>query len=237
MNSYQVTLRLKQQLAEGTFAFHFSRPAGFAFVPGQAVKLTLPSEGDERLAHVFSLVAAPAENELVIATRMRDSRYKQVLGELKEGAEATLAGPFGSLTLPEDTDRAAVLVAGGIGITPFVSMVRQMTHDESARQLVLVYSNRRPEDAAFLDELEQLEQQNPNFRLVATMTAMDKSQRSWEGSSKRIDAELVKAAAAQLDKPAYYLAGPPLLVDAIREMLAAAGIAEEDLHDEGFYGY
>jgi len=228
-----------EEVAEGTMAFHLERPAGFEFKAGQAVELLLadPAGGANDIGHAFSIVSAPFEDELVVATRMRDSAYKKALKALAPGAAVRLDGPFGSLTLHNKRSRAAIFIAGGIGITPFVSMTRQAARDRLAQQIVLLYSNRRPEDAAFLDELEKLQADNPNFRLVATMTEMAKSSRRWDGERRMIDAQLVREATRNLPDPIFYVAGPPAMVDAIRKTLAQARIDDDDIRSEDFYGY
>ena len=219
-------------VADGTRAFRFERPPGFGFKAGQAIDLIV---GDDR--HAFSLVNAPHENELVIATRMRESAYKRALGSLAPGAPAAIDGPFGSLTLHNKRSRAAVFVAGGIGITPFMSILREASRTRIDRPMALLYSNRRPEDAAFLDELQNIARANPAFRLVATMTEAAKSSRRWEGETRFIDADLLKVAAADLPEPIYYLAGPPAMVDAAQRALDAAGVDSDDMRTEAFSGY
>ncbi|HOM20922.1 MAG TPA: oxidoreductase, partial [Ottowia sp.] len=86
MSVYHTTLQRRQPVAEGTQAFHFDKPAGFDFRPGQAIDLILPLPGvaadSQDARHAFSIVSAPHENELVVATRMRDSAYKRALGAL-----------------------------------------------------------------------------------------------------------------------------------------------------------
>jgi len=238
MNTYTVTLQGRDEVADRTMAFHFDKPEGFAYKPGQAVDLALPQQsGAEPQVHTFSLVSAPYQNELAIATRMRDSAYKRALQALADGEQLTLQGPSGSLTLSEKKIRPAVLLAGGIGITPFLSMLRQATHDASPRPLALLYSNRRPEDAAFLHELQQLAQRNPHLRLIATMTQMEQSRQPWDGDTGPIDAAKVRRAAEGYDKPVYYLAGPPGLVDFLRDLLEDAGVDEDDMRSEEFFGY
>ena len=84
---------------------------------------------------------------------MSDTAFKRVLKTMPLGTEVRIVGPFGSLILHQNADRPAVFLAGGIGITPFRSMLLQATEQKLPYHLILFYSNRRPEDAAFLEEL------------------------------------------------------------------------------------
>ena len=241
MAAFATTLEAREEIAEGTMAFHFRKPSGFDFKPGQAIDVMLtlsasPPE-DQSTRHTFSIVSAPFQDDLVIATRMRDSAYKRALKAMTVGAQVTIDGPSGSLGLHNDLARAAILIAGGIGITPFMSMLRQAAKDQRQQRLVLLYSNRRPEDAAFLSELQQLEGQNPNFRLIATMTQMPASHLPWAGQKGLVTAELVTSVVGDLSAPIFYIAGPPGMVDAMRQTLNLAGIDDDDIRSEEFYGY
>lgn len=249
MTTFNVLLQRREEVAQGTTAFHFNKPVGFTFKPGQAVDLILPSrpttESGEAAQtaetsnsrHTFSIVSAPFESELVVATRMRDSVFKRALKALPIGSSAQLDGPFGSLTLHNARARPAVFIAGGIGVTPFMSMLRQAAKDQLPQALVLLYSNRRPEDSAFLAELQQLERDNKHFRLVATMTEMSASKLPWQGETRLIDEALVRQIGNELSAPIYYLAGPPGMVGAIQSILNDAGINDDDVRSEEFYGY
>lgn len=240
MSTYQVRLEGRETLAEGTMAFHFSKPEGIGFKPGQAIDLILPGMTDgnaDNGRHAFSLVSAPFEDRLTIATRMRDSPYKRTLGALADGAPVQVDGPFGSLTLHSNRARPAVFIAGGIGITPFISILRQAAKDSLPQRFVLVYSNRRPEDAAFLAELQSLEQRMESFELIATMTEAGQSGQPWTGPTGMVDGELLKGIAARLPSPIYYLAGPPAMVGAMGDLLNRSGIADDDIRSEDFYGY
>ena len=226
------TLLAREEIAEGTMAFHFAKPAGFAFKPGQAIDLVLGG-----LRHAYSIVSAPFENELVVATRMRDSEFKRALRAAKPGSTAGIEGPFGSLTLHKDAARAAILIAGGIGITPFVSMLRQLAADGFRRPVALLYSIRRVNDGAFLDELRALAARHANFRLVATVTQEGPTGRPWEGENGHIDAAMIGRARRGLPRPVYYLAGPPAMVAGLRQMLEGAGVEDDEIRAEEFFGY
>ncbi len=230
MTSHEVLVRGAEEVAAGTLAFHLSRPAGFDFKAGQSVTLSLlePPPEPNSAQRIFSLAGAPCEGELLIATRMREgSAFKRALKALPAGSRIRLKGPRGLMTLHEEASRAAVFIAGGIGITPFLSMLRQAAHDGLARPLYLLYSNRRPQDAAFLAELQRLAQQNGSFRLLARMTDADGF----------VDAQTVKCFVADAAAPLYYLAGPPGMVGAMKTLLRGAGVGDHDVRSEQFYGY
>lgn len=231
----------REEVAQGTMAFHLAKPAGFDFRPGQAFEIQLPGavpgESKEERCHAFSIVSAPHESELVFATRMRDSVYKRALAALPVGAELDIDGPFGSLTLHKNTARAGVLIAGGIGVTPFMSMLRNAAMQQSQQDLLLLYSNRRPEDSAFLSELQALEKKNPKFRLKATMTDMAHSAVDWSGDTQTIDRAWLQQAIEGLANPIFYVAGPPSMVAAMQQLLLSAGIDEDDVRSEEFFGY
>lgn len=227
-------------VAEGTMAFHFERPADFHFKAGQTLDLILPATitGDGQAArHTFSIVSAPHENGLTIATRMRGSPFKQAMAALAVGAHVELDGPFGALTLHHDRKRPAILVAGGIGITPFVSILRQAAKEGLAQSFILIYSNRRPEDAAFLEELRGPEKEMENLQLIATMTQVAQSKQAWSGKTGQIDGGMLKPLAAGQLAPIYYLAGPPGFVDAMHGLLNEGAVDDDDIRSEGFYGY
>jgi ferredoxin-NADP reductase len=237
---YSSRLLSRTQVAEGTMAFHFAKPSGFDFKAGQFAIWTLlePPETDaEGNKRTFTIASAPFEDQLMIATRMRDTAFKRSLKSVTLGTEIRIAGPMGSFTLHRDSARPAVLLAGGIGITPFFSIVKQASNDGLPHKLYLFYSNHGPEDAPFLDILQELQKTNTNFHLIATMTEMTHSQRKWAGETGFINKEMLARHVSDLQEPIYYIAGPPAMVAAMQEMLVTSGIDEDNLRMEGFAGY
>jgi ferredoxin-NADP reductase len=240
MPPYKVRLKAQETLCAGTTAFYFEKPAEFEFKAGQFFNITLlsPEETDlEGNTRALSVASAPHERNLMVAMRLRTTAFKRTLNSLSPGAELLLQGPFGSMTLPRNTMRPAVLLAGGIGITPFRSLVWSETESLSARELFLFYSVRVPEEAAFLEELQEMEQQNSRYKFVCTVTQPEKSRMAWRGETGRISIELVSRWIPDLSLPIYYIAGPPAMVSGMRQMLLGAGVAEEDIRAEEFYGY
>ena len=175
VSAYASRLLNRVEVAEGTIAFHFEKPTGFDFKPGQSADLTLPNPPEtdaEGNVRTFSIASAPFEDQLMFATRMRDTAFKRSLKKMPLGTVVKMDSAMGSFTLHKNSAKPAVFLAGGIGVTPFSSIVRQADHDRAPHKLYLFYSNRRPEDAPFVEVLQNLEKTNPQFRFIATMTEM-----------------------------------------------------------------
>jgi ferredoxin-NADP reductase len=168
---------------------------------------------------------------------MRDSAFKRIARRMPIETEVRLEGPYGNLTLHPDTSRPAVFLAGGIGITPFRSLVVHAARAALPHRLFLFYANRRPEDAAFLDELRALQRDNARYTFIGTMTAMEQSHRSWSGESGHFTPAMLGKFLADDARPIYYLAGPPGMVSGVQGMLRSAGVTNNDIRSEKFAGY
>jgi len=220
-------------------AFRFEKPSGWTFKAGQYLDMTLldPSETDsEGNVRSFTIASAPHEETLMVATRMRDTAFKRVLRTMPFGTAVKIEGPSGDLILKKDS-RAAIFLAGGIGITPFRSIVHWAAKEKLPNRIVLFYSNRRPEDAPFLAELQSLERDNPKYKVVASMTEMEKSHQPWNGETGLIDREMLARHVKGAALPIYYIAGPPAMVNSLHEMLNKAGVKKNDIRAEEFTGY
>src|SRR5215469_5505952 len=225
-----VKLKSRKEVAESTMAFQFEKPANWTFKAGQTMDMTLldPAETDaEGNTRTFSIASAPEEENLMIATRMRDTAFKRCLKVLPISSNVKIEGPFGDLTLHNNAAKAAVLLAGGIGITPFRSMVVRAAREKLAHHIFLFYANHRPEDAPFLEELEALEKENPNYKLIATMTGMQGSRRPWQGETGRVSSEMLSKHLKQAASPIYYVAGPPEMVKALHETVTRCGVDDD----------
>ena len=251
MAVYKTKLIKKEEVAEGTMAFYFEKPDGFDFIAGQYVTVSLinpPETDNEGNSRFFSLITAPYENCLGVATRIRDTAFKRVLKNLPIGSEIMIAGPDGSFCLRKDASKPAVFLIGGIGITPVFSILKNAAYEKLPHQLFLFYSNKRPEDAAFLKELQILEKENKNFKLVATMTAPTesrspdqsvgkKSKQAWLGETGFINKEMIQKYIGNLNSPIYYMSGPPMMVKAMIELAGKIGISNDNIKFEEFAGY
>src|SRR5262249_40396980 len=148
-----------------------------------------------------------------------------------------IEGPSGSFVLHRKAEKQAVFLAGGIWVTPFLSIIRQAGHDRGPPQRYLFYSNRPPEDPPLLALLSEPATTEPQFPLIVTMTEMDKSHREWNGETGFINKDMLDKHLSSLQGPIYYLTGPPAMVAAMRSMVTEAGVDEDDIRSEEFSGY
>ena len=235
----QARIKEKQEVAKGTLLVTFDLLGEEVdFTPGQYFFVTLPDVGrqdDKGLRRHITVVTSPNEKGVLgLATRMRDSAFKQSLAELPVGAEVEVEQPKGDFALPADASRPLVFVAGGIGITVFRSMLRYIREERLPYRVTLIYSNRDRESTAFLDELKELERELPDFRLILTMT----QDPGWDGETRKVDARFVKDYLGEdLDGYTFLVAGPPAMAEGVQKRLEEAGVNEENLVVERYSGY
>jgi ferredoxin-NADP reductase len=233
----RATVAEKREVAKGTLLVLFAVDGYPDYRPGAYFWVELPDRGhqDEKgLRRHISLVTSPTEVGVVgLATRVRETAFKQTLAELELGDEVEVEEPKGSFLLPEDTSVDYAFVAGGIGITVFRSMLRFIADKELPYRVTLVYSNRDRESAAFLDELEELERRIEGLRVVLTMT----DDPEWEGETRHLDADVLRELVGPLDARMFLVAGPPPMTEAVANSLLAAGVPEARVLADKFSGY
>ena len=239
MASWKMILKARKDLCKGTCGFCFEKPPSFEFRPGQfanfliAPAITDPGGGTRTL----SIASAPHEAELMIATRMRDTGFKRALSALPIGSDVDIQGPFGDFTLLHGTEQPAVFLAGGIGITPFRSMIRHAIQTNSQQRIFLFYSVRDLAEAAFWGELQEADQFNSHFKLVLTLTRPAEMKPGWQCETGYITEAMLRKSLPDLQVPKFYIAGPPAMVTSMSRMLTAAGVPDEHIRVEEFAGY
>ena len=237
---FTTKLIAKNTIAEGTMDFHFKKPEGYEWKAGQFIDITLidPRETDgEGNTRTFSIVSAPHETDIVVAARMRDTAFKRVFGGAELGSIVEVSTPAGSFALHQKESRPAIMLVGGIGITPFMSIIKDATAKGLPHRITLFYSNRRPEDAAYVADLTALAGQNKNFIFVPTMSNMEKSAQAWTGETGYITREMIEKYAPERTDAVYYSAGPQGMVTAMRKTINEMGVSDDDIRTEEFSGY
>lgn len=183
--TFPATLTRRELIAQDTYELDFDLLGeSIDFAAGQYSRIQLPTLNapDKKGSRKFSFVNAPHDNRrVVIATRSGISGFKCTLCALQPGIPATVHKVKGGLRLPERPKRPTVLIGGGIGVVPFVSMLRDLDHRDRLADVTLLYLNRDPRSAAYLAELEELSRRRPGFRLVLSMTRHE----GWAGETER----------------------------------------------------
>jgi ferredoxin-NADP reductase len=234
-------LAAREAIASGTWAFTLGLGnTPLAYRPGQTIDLILPKPIHEDVAgnrRTFSIASAPGRDTILIATRLRGSGFKRSLIDMPLRSTLEMEGPFGSFTLP-GRPSSVVMLAGGIGVTPFRAMVEEVVTRPLGHAVLLVHSNRTPEETPFLVDLEHWNAANPGFTYRATMTGMARSHVPWTGDRSRVSSDyLSKILPKGPDPSLYYVAGPEGFVRAAIEAVKDLGIDEDRIRFEEFAGY
>lgn len=232
-------IKEKKEIADGTILVVFDLLGEeITFKPGQYFFVTLinpPFNDDNGLTRHFTILNSPAEKGIIaMATRIRESAFKRSLKEMPVGSEVEIKSIQGAFVLPEDINHQFVFIAGGIGITPFISMLRFIKDNNLPYKVTLIYSNRNKKSAAFFEELEQTGEDNPNIKVIFTMTQDEE----WFGEKRRIDEEFIKNYISDdLNAYTYFISGPEAMVENINKVLIDSGIDEKNIRKEIFSGY
>jgi len=217
----------KRIVARDTLEVSFERPPKFSFKAGQYIQLGVPNllySDPKGKSRTMSIASSPTDQEKIsIAFRETGSGFKRTLKELPQGALVNIEGPHGFFTMPEKSIDPVILIAGGIGITPYLSMLRFANEKHLAVPITLLYTNRSKESAAYLRDLQNIANHNTH------LTLKDKV--------GKIDEQFIQQSVKDMQNCKWYIAGPPAMVDNTRNILALLGIDEARISYEGFTGY
>lgn len=233
----------REQIAKDTVSFFFDRSqVPFDFTAGQYVRmfLDLPQEDFRGNYRSFSICSSPEQKDiLMITTKISESPsiFKQELASLKPGERIRFFGPMGVFVLPEHSERPIVFLAGGIGITPFHSMLLHAAAVNYPTPITLFVSFSIVQEAAFYQELIQLSQTHPTIKVIYTITHPKESQTQWSGETGRISPGLIKKYVPQETEAEYFICGPEKMVDAMIAMVMGMNIPSEQIKKENFTGY
>src|SRR5436309_8950602 len=229
---FRTRVVVSRSLTPSTHAIELEKPQAFSFRPTQFTFLQLKTE-EGMDARPMSLATSPTRPHLEYAVRLSDSRYKRAFAALRPGDEVAVFGPNGDFVLHET--RPAVPLAGGIGITPLKGIAEYASDKTLPIPIRLVYSNRNEDEIVYRPDLDSLEKQNAQFRVLHTLTR--NADPKWPGPTGRIDRRLVQEAARDLADPIYYVSGTPSMVVETLRLLRGLEVADASIEVEAFRGY
>jgi ferredoxin-NADP reductase len=211
-------------------SFRLTRPEGFKFTAGQFVMVRVSIDG-KALVRCYSITSSPSTmGYLEIAVRRQGIVSRFLHDTLQSGTSLETNGPGGAFVYPAG-NRPIVLLAGGIGITPLLAMLRHGLSTEPFRRITLVLSAKTVEQVPFLDELVVLERRHPQFRLAIALSGGTCDSRFLSG---RIDRQTVESIVARPEECVYMLCGPLPMIDEMRRVLETLGVPSSRVHFEKF---
>ncbi len=235
-----LTLQGKKLIAADTYEFIFNSKWPLSFKPGQYLEWTIPhTNPDNRgIRRYFTIASAPSEKTINLGVKCAAnmSSFKQKLVSLVPGDIISAGQLAGDFTLPTDTSKKLVFIAGGIGITPFRSMLKQLSDTKENRDIVLFYSNRRSSDIAYQNLLIEA-QKNLSLKIVLLLSEDKQLPPLWTCETGPLTPELLKKHVADYNERLFYLSGPNAMVDCYRELLKTMGVHGRSVHTDYFPGF
>jgi glycine betaine catabolism B len=225
-----LTLKEKKEAGTGTYHFSFATEKPLKFRPGQYLEWTLSHDKNDLRGNrrYFTIASSPTEDTLQLGVKFYEpsSSFKKALLAMKPG-DTILAGQLaGDFTLPKDPQRKLAFIAGGIGITPFRSMVKDLVDRGERRDVVLFYSNRSADEVAYRDVFDEAER-TIGMRTIYIAT----------GAGKRLDAETIGSAIPDYRERMFYISGTHAMTNAFEKTLRAMGVPRTQIKTDFFPGF
>ncbi|MEW6603554.1 MAG: Rieske 2Fe-2S domain-containing protein [Thermoproteota archaeon] len=241
-DEFILTLEGKEEL-RGTdiMTFRFIKEEEFpTYKAGQYAFFPLEGVANDPKGPVrhFTLASSPTEAHVIISTRIRESPYKQRLKQLQQGTKVKISEPQGEFVLQDDYSKPAVFLSGGIGVTPFRSMVKYATDNQLPLRIVMFDSNRSRENILYKKEFDQWSSKNKNLKIIYAVT--DEDPAGWSDEKGRIDKAMIMRHLDndQLENSIFYVCGPPGMLKAMQNILKnELHIPDDRIKVEEFTGY
>jgi glycine betaine catabolism B len=235
-----LSLKEKNKLSEDTYEFSFKKDHQVFYQPGQYMEWTLghkspDSRGNRRY---FTIASSPTEEDLKLGIKFNknSSSFKKKMLSLDPKEKITAGQLMGDFTLPQDQNQKLVFIAGGIGITPFRSMIKFLLDKEEKRDIVIFYSNKTKNDIVYKNLLDQAEKKL-EIKVIYTLTDKDNVPSNWSGKVGYLDYQVIKNEVPDYKNRTFYLSGPQSLVDSFKKTLKNMGIHRSRIKTDYFPGF
>jgi len=239
---YKLVLKLKEKtaIAPDAYNFTFETDEKISFSPGQYMEWTLehPHQDSRGMRRFFTIASSPTEQDIRIGVKFyRDSSsFKKALFSLNAGDEIVASGLAGDFVLPKDKKRKLVFIAGGIGITPFRSMLKYLLDKNEAREIVLFYSNNKFSDILYKDILDE-SARRLGVKIIYTLTDTDNIPALWQGGKGYVNGKMIMDDVHDYKERLFYLSGPHSMVGALDDALKNIGVKRNQIKNDYFPGF
>lgn len=230
----RVTLDHTEPIAKNITSFYFKPERLIRWTAGQFIELTIPHQHPDKRGqkHWFTLSASPSEKMPAITTKFpegQESTFKRALQGLQVGDELLMSDPMGDFVLPKDKSIPLVFIAGGIGVTPFRSIIKWLLDNQEQRTIHLLYAANTIEEVAFRDIFTA-------YGLPVTII-LGQPPVDWKGEAGRLTADKILELAPNVDRKLYYISGPEPMVEALTADLKKSGVDGRRLVGDYFPNY
>lgn len=239
--SFQLILNKKERFTESIYGFWFNANGGtINFNPGQFLDWRLDhKDPDSRgVQRFFTVASSLTERDILLTTKIikNSSTFKKSLKKLQAGDKIMVEGPYGEFILPEKKEKKIVFIAGGIGITPFRSMIKHLLDIKEKRDIVLFYGVNSTEEIVFGNLFSQVEK-DLGIETIYVVKDENSTSKDWQGETGYIDADIIRRHVGNTNDFIFYISGPEPMVHGISDMLIKAGIKQKQLKYDYFPGY
>ena len=228
-------------------SFKFARNEDQDYEAGQFYDVDLGTTEDPKgSTRAFTIASSPTEKDVIlISTRIRDTPFKQKLAKLEKGSSIKISGPAGEFTLPDDHSQSVVFLSGGIGVTPFRSMVKFATDKQLPLKITMFDSNRNLANILYKDEFDSWTKLNENLKMIYTTSEEEAENLSSVTRERKNEKGMIDKAMLMrhlskddLDDSVFYICGPPAMLNAMKKLLSEEiGVSADRIRTEEFSGY
>lgn len=230
----------KHKIAKDTLEFIFTKPENFYFKPGQYLEWTIPqlltdSRGNRRY---FTIASSPKDKFLKLGIKIdeKSSSFKKFMDKISNKREITASSLAGDFVMPKDVKKKLVFIAGGIGITPFRSMIAYLCDINEKRDVTLFYANKIEDEIAYKEQFDEAKLKM-NLKIVYILTDEANVPTHWKGEKGRLNEEILNKYLKDLKEYQFYLSGPNAMVDNYKKLLLSLGVKRVSIHTDYFPGF
>ena len=235
-----LTLKRKTQIAPQIYDFIFEPDKNLKFIAGQYLEWTLAHKHPDNrgIRRYFTIASSPTKQELRIGIKFysNPSTYKKTLTSLNVGDKIVASQLAGDFVLPRNKKKKLAFIAGGIGITPFRSIVEYLNDKNEKRDITLFFSNKTSADIIYKDIFEKAKNKL-DINTIYTLTEVNSVPIDWKGNKGMISEQMIKEKTPDYKKRTFYISGPSVMVDAFKKTLKGMGLKNHQIKTDFFPGF
>ena len=237
MKEYLLPVKSKERISDDLLSVTFDiSGTKFSFKSGQYITIRLidPIEYDyKNNIRSYSIVNPPhIKDEITVLLRLSDSGFSKNIINIKEGTIVSVSDAMGNLNIEKNVNYTDVFIAGGVGVTPFKSIIEDLLNSGHSNEIILFYSNRKRSGTAFLNDFLDLANKHNNFKFIPVID--DISDKEWKFEKGFIDINMLEKYITDMSNPVFHIVGPPQMVNSVINILEKNGVKEERIRTERY---